>query len=683
MHSRARTLSMLSLLSACCGYLTATCAVADPAAYEPGVDPGVGFNLVSWANFGGGGASVWENAVQSAYDAGFDEVSLSPVRFYTPGTGAIAPTSSKGPELSHVAAGITRAKSLGMRVTVNPFVEPVGFSTWRGFYDPNPGSAESNTFWSDYQQYLTDVATMAEANGADSMTVGTELRAITRNSGNNANWNAVINAVDAQFSGTLGYAANWDNYQNNNLKNTIWEHSAIDYIGIDSYFTNLLSKSQASQSGTFPDPAFISLVEDAWNDKLDNEILPFAAARKGGTGIPVEFTEVGYLPYDETTVTPQRDDVDPVQPGRQPPPLDQDEQNMAFAGLMRALDGRLDAGEFLATHVWQWSMPGSNGSLWNMDPDGGNQPNNQQTAQWLSNFVSNKTPVDPPAGATQVLYSFEDGLNGFFYPNFEVEPETILSQVSGTGVTDGDHSLAITKPTAPWTWDARVVMTGDPLQALQDALADNIDDYVLEIDVTYVAADLPSDLFSIDMHVSFESNLDSWSQDWPHALITEPTDQTITVKIPLNSFELTPGLTSANFHLGFGGGWSGEATVYVDRIALTDTTFVAPENADFDGDGDVDGQDFLVWQRGFGATGGLAQGDADGSGEVDGADLAIWKSQFGTPGGMATFNALSTIPEPGSCCLIVTVGIILCSRLRNFGCREMFNGPSQRIAQSS
>ena len=651
MTSLSFTRRRITLLVGLCAVVTGGTALADPGVYEPGIDPGVGFNLVSWANFGAGGASVWENAVQSAYDAGFDDISLSPVRFYTPGVGTISTTSSSGPELSHVAAGVARAKSLGMRVTVNPFVEPVNFTSWRGFYNPAPGSGESTTFWADYEQYLVDVASMAEANGADSMTVGTELRAITRNSGNNASWNSVISAVDAQFGGTLGYAANWDNYDNGNVTSAIWNHPSIDFIGIDSYFTNLLSNGQADASGSYPNTTFIDQVESAWNNRLDNDILPFAAARKSGAGMPVEFTEIGYLPYNRTTVTPQNSSGT----------LDPDEQNMAFEGLMRALDGRKASGEFLSTHIWQWGMPGSNGSLWNMDPDGGNQPNNQQTAQWLSQFVTNTDPpIEPPDGATQVLYSFENGLQGFFYPNFESEPASQLAQATTTGATDGEHSLAITKPTSPWTWDARVQMTGQQLEALQDALADNIDDYVLEIDVTYAAADLPANLNSIDMHVSFESNLNNWSQDWPYAMINGPTDQTLTVEIPLNTFDLSAGLSSANMHLGFAGTWTGDATVYVDRIALTDTTFIPLEDADFDQDGDIDGEDFLTWQRGLGISGnGLrSQGDANGDGNVDELDFAVWQRQLGNA--PTTIDAVS-VPEPNT--IAVLLGLVVFSAM--------------------
>lgn len=641
---------------------------ADPVLYEPGVDPGVGFNLVSWDNFGNG-AQVWENAVQAAYDAGFDEVSLSPVRFFTPGTGSIASTSSSGPELNHIAAGVARAKQLGMRVTVNPFVEPDGFSGWRGTYNPTPNSGEWTTFWSDYQQYLVDVATMAQANGADSMTVGTELRALELNTGNNAKWSSVINAVDGVFTGSLGYASNWDSYASINTTNTIWENPAIDYIGIDSYFTGLLSQGQADNSGSYPNIGFITQVEDAWNSKLDNEILPFAAARKGGTGMPVEFTEIGYLPYDHTSVTPQGESQ----------PLDQDEQNMAFEGFMRALDGRKAAGEFLAAHIWQWDMPGSGGSLWNMNPNGGNQPNNQQTAQWLSSFMQGtnpdpgEPPDPPPPGATQVLYSFESGLQGFFYPNFEAsEPASTLTQLNGAGNTDGDYSLRITKPTATWTWDARVQMGGDQLQALQNALADNDEDYVLELDISYVAGEFPGGFNGMDMHLSMESNLDSWTQLDPFAAISGPSTQTIHVEVPLSGFDLTPGLSSANFHIGFrdtsSGSWSGSSTIYVDRIALTDLTFVPPENANFDGDDDVDGDDFLVWQRGYGMTEGASpsDGDANGDGAVNELDLAIWEEQYGLP--VPLVASATAVPESATfLSALLATGLCLSVRQRRLG----------------
>jgi hypothetical protein len=53
-------------------------------------------------------------------------------------------------------------------------------------------------------------------------------------------------------------------------------------------------------------------------------------------------------------------------------------------------------------------------------------------------------------------------------------------------------------------------------------------------------------------------------------------------------------------------------------------------NADFDGDGDIDGRDFLIWQRGYGRTEATpSDGDATVDGRVDRLDLAVWQGTYG------------------------------------------------------
>jgi hypothetical protein len=73
------------------------------------------------------------------------------------------------------------------------------------------------------------------------------------------------------------------------------------------------------------------------------------------------------------------------------------------------------------------------------------------------------------------------------------------------------------------------------------------------------------------------------------------------------------------------------------------------EDADFNNDGSVDGQDFLIWQRGLGVGVDNGAGDANGSGTVDAADLAIWRNRFG---GAAT-AAAGAIPEPSTAALVL------------------------------
>ncbi|RIK78456.1 MAG: hypothetical protein DCC67_11555 [Planctomycetota bacterium] len=68
---------------------------------------------------------------------------------------------------------------------------------------------------------------------------------------------------------------------------------------------------------------------------------------------------------------------------------------------------------------------------------------------------------------------------------------------------------------------------------------------------------------------------------------------------------------------------------------------------DYDNDADVDGADFLLWQRTFGAAADPAGSGADGSGNgfINAADLAVWRANFGA---VAAGGALTAVPEPAS-----------------------------------
>ncbi|TWU22757.1 CotH kinase family protein [Bythopirellula polymerisocia] len=69
-----------------------------------------------------------------------------------------------------------------------------------------------------------------------------------------------------------------------------------------------------------------------------------------------------------------------------------------------------------------------------------------------------------------------------------------------------------------------------------------------------------------------------------------------------------------------------------DSGVLIDTKNIPAYSGDYDGDGDVDGRDFLVWQRSFGTSAVPPGIEADGNhdGNVDGLDFELWSETYGT-----------------------------------------------------
>jgi hypothetical protein len=98
---------------------------------------------------------------------------------------------------------------------------------------------------------------------------------------------------------------------------------------------------------------------------------------------------------------------------------------------------------------------------------------------------------------------------------------------------------------------------------------------------------------------------------------------------------------SGSFHVTYGFGAP-------DPTQVVLSAFQHNTNGDFDHDGDVDGRDFLVWQRG-GSPNPLSP-----------ADLAAWKANFGA-GGAA--SAASAVPEPsGALLALATISLACASR---------------------
>ena len=85
----------------------------------------------------------------------------------------------------------------------------------------------------------------------------------------------------------------------------------------------------------------------------------------------------------------------------------------------------------------------------------------------------------------------------------------------------------------------------------------------------------------------------------------------------------------------------GEVTLFADGFSLPVdlVPLVEAYNADYDNDGDVDGADFLKWQRG------------ESPAPLSAFDLNLWETQYGTTASLIA--AATTVPEPDCAALLL------------------------------
>ena len=78
------------------------------------------------------------------------------------------------------------------------------------------------------------------------------------------------------------------------------------------------------------------------------------------------------------------------------------------------------------------------------------------------------------------------------------------------------------------------------------------------------------------------------------------------------------------------------------------------QEADFDEDGDVDGNDLTRWRSNFGTGTTHTQGDADADGHADGNDFLVWQRQLGS--GSTEIASAAAVPEPDTLALVWLAG---------------------------
>lgn len=166
-------------------------------------------------------AQTGANSIEATLDYGIDVA-----------TSQVVADPNYTDSLAALGTTIAQAESLGLSVMVRPLIDflnptesaPYSVGEWRQDYQPTNVAA----FFASYQQMIVQEAEVAQANGAQMLSIGAELDQLTGPQ-YLSYWTDIITAVRQVFSGALTYSASW------NTANEVSFWSQLNYEGIDNY----------------------------------------------------------------------------------------------------------------------------------------------------------------------------------------------------------------------------------------------------------------------------------------------------------------------------------------------------------------------------------------------------------------------------------------------------------------
>jgi hypothetical protein len=212
------------------------------------------------------GSAASLESLRNARKLGVDAISIMPFGFQS----ATPHVRMGGYETDESLAAATRqAHSLGMKVLLKPHVWIRDEAAMTRF-----DAADWQSWFADYEQFITHYATLARDNKMDALSIGNELKHATR--GHEREWRRIIARVRAIYRGPLTYGANFDEV----FDVPFWD--ALDWIGVSAYFPLVDA----------PMPSRAALVA-AWKPIVARLGALSARAKR-----PVVITEFGYRSAD-------------------------------------------------------------------------------------------------------------------------------------------------------------------------------------------------------------------------------------------------------------------------------------------------------------------------------------------------------------------------------------------------
>ena len=190
-----------------------------------------------------------------------------------------------------LTAGIAQAHANGLTVLLKPAISGLDGTSSYNLHPSDPAA-----FFASYKAQLVHLATIAEASGVETLSLGNEMGSLT-GAEFRGYWVDIVNAVRDVYHGALTYAAASDEAGHVSF----WDQ--VDVIGINAYPT--LSNSQNPSVQDLED-AWTSVPKDPYHSGVFDNKSPvdFFHALSETYGKQVLLTEVGYRSIDGTTINP-------------------------------------------------------------------------------------------------------------------------------------------------------------------------------------------------------------------------------------------------------------------------------------------------------------------------------------------------------------------------------------------
>lgn len=145
-----------------------------------------------------------------------------------PHGGALEVQAQSRDDLEATRQALLDAQALGFATVLVPHLY-IDDGTWRGelrFEDP----ARAEAWWSSYQAFILQAASLAQSTGTTVLSVGVELKGLSADPSQGPAMRRLCEAVRRQYNGKLTYSANWDEAE----AVTWWP--LVDLAGVNGYY---------------------------------------------------------------------------------------------------------------------------------------------------------------------------------------------------------------------------------------------------------------------------------------------------------------------------------------------------------------------------------------------------------------------------------------------------------------